>query len=196
MRTGQEGPATRLPATFTASQAAAVGVSRRRLRTLQDQGEIEQIARGLYRHTAAPLADLDLIEVAVKVPPATLCLVSALSRHGLTDTIPIAPDIAVPRETWRPVLSVPVRWHRFNPETFDLGRDTIAIDDEHVIGIYNEPRTLVDVFRLRHAVGADVAYEALRRWLRHGGQPVQLMRIVNAFPAARPELLKALQILD
>jgi len=53
-----------------------------------EDGPIELVGRGLYRTTDAdPVVNLDLVEVAHRVPDATLCLVSALARHGLTDQI-------------------------------------------------------------------------------------------------------------
>jgi hypothetical protein len=50
----------------------------------------------------ADLADLDLLLVAERAPLGTLCLTSALARHELTDEIPSACDIALPRGAWRP----------------------------------------------------------------------------------------------
>ena len=38
-----------LPATFTSAQAAQLGLSRRRLLALQEEGTIERISRGIYR---------------------------------------------------------------------------------------------------------------------------------------------------
>jgi hypothetical protein len=50
-------------------------------------------------------------------------------------------------------------------------------------------------FRLRHAAGPDIANEALRRWLRLGGKPADLMRLTSIFPAAKPALLHTPQVL-
>ena len=184
-----------LPATFTSAEAAQLGLSRRRLLTLQEEGTIERISRGIYRRTDAEIADFDLIEVAIKAPQATLCLISALSQHDLTDTIPSAIDIALPRGEWQPITSAPVRWHKFAPATFDIGRTTLRIDSEHEIGLYDAMRTIIDTFRLRHTLGDDMAYEALRRWLRQRGQPSELMAMAQQFPKAFPAILQALQVL-
>ena len=69
-----------------------------------------------------------------------------------------------------------MRWHTFDRATFELGRSEIPVDDTHALGLYNAPRTIADAFRLRREVGPEVANEALRRWLRQGGQPSELMR--------------------
>ena len=87
-------PLSMLPATFTYAQARAAGLSKHALYGLREVGRIETLGRGLYRQTDAEPADLDLLAIAIKAPTATLCLASALARHGLSDAIPIAPDIA------------------------------------------------------------------------------------------------------
>jgi predicted transcriptional regulator of viral defense system len=184
-----------IPSTFTAGDAGRLGLSRHALRGLLRRGEVERIGHGLYRRVSAELVDTDLVEVAIKASRATLCLLSALARHELTDVIPAAHDVAVPRGVWRPVTVAPVRWHRFDPDTFDIGRTTLRVDNEHTLGLYDAPRSILDAFRLRRDVGADVAHQALRRWLRQGGRPADLMRLTRAFPAARPAVLTALQVL-
>jgi predicted transcriptional regulator of viral defense system len=184
-----------LPATFTPAEAERRGVSRRKLERLQATGTVERIGRGLYRRTDGEPVDHDLIEIAAKAHRPTLCLLSALARHELTDVIPTAHDIAVPRGAWQPVVSAPVRWHKFDPTTFDIGRTEIQVDDTYALGLYDAPRSIVDAYRLRRDVGPDIANEALRRWLRRGGKPADLMRLTSSFPAARPTLLHAMQVL-
>ena len=103
--------------------------------------------------------------------------------------------MAVPRGQWRPTVSTVVRWHKFDRATFDVGRTEIAVDIEYKIGLYDAPRSIIDAFRLRHTIGPDVANEALRRLLRTGGRPTELLRYTQSFPAARPVILNALQIL-
>lgn len=184
-----------LPATFTPADARMLGVSRRQLQRMLAEGSAERIGHGLYRRTDETLVDHDLVEVAVKAHGPTLCLVSALARHELSDIIPSVHDIALPRGVWQPRVSAPVRWHKFDVSTFDIGRDQILIDETHILGVYNAPRSIVDAFRLRHEVGPDIANEALRRWLRHGGDAAELISTANFFRAAKPALIHALQVL-
>jgi predicted transcriptional regulator of viral defense system len=185
-----------LPATFTTAEAERRGVTRRSLQRMLDIGSAERVGRGLYRRTDREPVDYDLIEIAVKARRPTLCLISALAWHELTDIIPSAHDVAVPRGVWQPLVSAPVHWHQFDVSTFDIGRDEVSVDETHSLGLYDPPRSIVDAYRLRHEVGPDVANEALRRWLRRGGKPVDLMRMTRSFPAARSAVLNALQILS
>ncbi|TDU90668.1 putative AbiEi antitoxin of type IV toxin-antitoxin system [Kribbella voronezhensis] len=185
-----------LPDTFTAARARTSGLSRRQLYTLRNHGSIEPLARGLYRKRDAPAADLDLIAAARKAPLATLCLTTALARHGLTDAIPATNDIAIPRGTRRPAINAPIQWHSFDAATFELGRGSVELDETTSIGIYSAERSIVDAFRTRGLEGHELGYEALRRWLRRpGSQPGELLDLANRLPRASGPLRHALEVL-
>ncbi|HEU5269188.1 MAG TPA: type IV toxin-antitoxin system AbiEi family antitoxin domain-containing protein [Jatrophihabitans sp.] len=186
-----------LPATFSYTEARASGLSDRRLYALRDAGVLEQLGRGLFRRTdAGDGADPDLLEIARRTPRATLCLTTALARHGLTDAIPARIDVALPRGHRHPRTQAPVTWHAFAPDTFDLGRDELPLTSEASIGLYSAERCIIDAFRLRHLEGPESAVEALRRWLRRSGsQPAALLALARAFPKAEPALRAALEIL-
>jgi predicted transcriptional regulator of viral defense system len=186
-----------LPATFTYSDARRVGVSDRRLNRMLLEGAVERLSRGLYRRTDADqMVDLDLIEICHRAPDATLCLASALARHGLTDQIPAAIDIALPRGRRAPELTAPVSWHHFARDTFTIGRGPLPLGTEAEIGIYGAERCIIDCFRLRHQEGAELAVEALRTWLRRSGsRPAALMSMAKHFPQAVAPLRTTLEIL-
>ncbi|MGH3169265.1 MAG: type IV toxin-antitoxin system AbiEi family antitoxin domain-containing protein [Trebonia sp.] len=184
-----------LPSTFTTTDAKSHGLSRRTLQRMLAEGSVERIERGLYRRVNEDLIDYDLVEIAIRARRPTLCLISALARHELTDIIPAVHDVALPRGSWQPRVSAPVRWHMFDASTFGIGRDEILVDETHPLGVYSPPRTIIDAFRLRHEIGSDIANEALRRWLRHGGEAGELIRTANHFRAAKPALVHALQVL-
>jgi predicted transcriptional regulator of viral defense system len=183
-----------LPDVFTYGEARRLGITDRQIYGLRDRGEIEQLGRGLYRQ-AGSSADPDLLEIAARAPRATLCLATALARHELTDEIPRVIDVALPRSTRQPVVAAPVRWHRFDAETFEIGRTEVAVGGL-TIGIYSAERSICDAFRLRHLEGPEQANEALKRWLRRrGSQPSRLLRIAAALgPKAEAPLRDALAI--
>lgn len=184
-----------LPEVFTHTEARAAGVSDRSLSHLRDRGHIERIARGIYARPGLE-ADPDLVEVAVRAPEATLCLTSSLAVHDLTDDIPPSIDIALPRTRRQPRTSAPVSWHRFDDDTFHLGRTTHAVTDRLEIGLYGPARSIVDAYRLRHLYGTDQALEALKRWLRiDGNHPSELLDMAASFPTAAPMIRLTLEIL-
>ena len=182
-----------LPDTFRYSEALG-RISERQLRRLIEDGQITALARGLYRKSDWH-GDDDLIEIASKAPRATLCLRSALARHDLIDDIPAAIDIAIPRGAWTPETTIAVRWRHFDRATFEIGRELLDIGAARSIGIYSAERSIIDAFRMRHIEGADMANEALKRWLRKGGQPSTLLQIAKSFPRALTPLRQTLEIL-
>jgi hypothetical protein len=122
-------------------------------------------------------------------------LVTALARHGLTDVIPARIDVAIPRGNRVPMLQSPVDMHVFARRTFDLGREKLDIGDGGSLGLYSAERSLIDVIRLRHREGPDVAWEALRRWLaRRGSQPAALLKIAKHFHGAERSVRNALDV--
>lgn len=184
-----------LPAIFTYSEARAAGLSDRRLYAYRDLGHVESIGRGLYRWAEDIDADPNLLEIALRVPRATLCLTSALAHHDLTDIIPPRTAFAIPRGSRVPKLHSPVEVHVFAHKTFDLGREDLKIARGVSIGLYSGERTLIDVIRLRHREGPEVAWEALRRWLRRrGSQPAVLIKMAKHFHGAERAVRNALEV--
>jgi hypothetical protein len=171
-------------------------LSKRRLYALRDAGELIALGRGLFRRADAEPADLDLIEIAERIPKATLCLETALARHELVDSIPAAIDVAIPRGSHRPRLNAPVRLHHFGTRTFDIGREMLAVGARQHLGLYSAERSLVDAVRLRHDEGADLAWEALRRWLQlPGSSPSKLLELAQQLKGAEIPLRTALEVL-
>lgn len=186
----------RLGDVFTFRDARSAGISQRRIYAMRDAGHLVVVGHGLFRRADSPPVDLDLVEIAERVPRATLCLETALVHHELVDSIPPATDIAIPRGDHRPRLAAAHRLHTFDPDTFDLGRSSLDVGARHPIGIYSAERSLVDVVRLRHREGADLAWEALRRWLDTPGRnPAALIGLAENFHGAVAPLRRALEIL-
>lgn len=185
-----------LPELFSYTDARRHGLSDRQLRNLSEQGAIERIGRGLFSTTTLD-ADPELIEVAFRSERATMCLTSALARHDLTDEIPATIDLALPRGTRAPAASAPITWHKFDPKTFDLGREPLDVGAGYRIGLYSAERSICDAFRIRHLEGSEQAVEALKRWLRRpGSQPSQLLALAAKMgPKAAEPIRSALQIL-
>jgi hypothetical protein len=69
-------------------------------------------------------------------------------------------------------------------------------DTELSIGLYSPERTIIDAFRLRHVLGAEVANEALKRWLRRrGNASAALLKVARSFPKAHTALRISMEIL-
>lgn len=149
----------------TLSTAAALryGIHPQTLYALRDAGRLEQISRGLYRLAdLAPLSDPDLVVVALRVPRAVVCLISALALHELTTQIPSWVYVALPRGAAKPALDhPPLRIFWFSGDAYSAGVEVRRVDDTEV-RLYNPAKTIADCFKYRNKIGLDVALEALR----------------------------------
>jgi predicted transcriptional regulator of viral defense system len=153
-------------------KAIQLGIHPRTLYALRDAGEIEHIGRGLYRlSTAPPLSSPDLVPIAIRIPRAVVCLISALAHHGLTTQVPHAVDVALPSHAQIPkVDGVPLRVFWYPESSFRAGVDVIAVDDVSV-RIYSPEKTIADCFKYRNKIGLDVAVEALTAYRERTRKP-------------------------
>jgi predicted transcriptional regulator of viral defense system len=164
--------------TVTAKRAVNEGVRWEDLYRLRDEGALIELSRGVFRlGDAPPSAHLDLLAVCRRVSHGVICLGSALAYWELSDELPTQVHIAVPRGTWRPVISYPpTRAHVFAAATFALGRESVKLDAGETIAMYSPERTIVDAMRLHRQVGRDQALGGLRRYLeRPGARPAVVL---------------------
>ncbi|MBN2560498.1 MAG: type IV toxin-antitoxin system AbiEi family antitoxin domain-containing protein [Phycisphaerae bacterium] len=179
--------------TLRTSEALAEGVHPRTLYAMRDAGEIEQLARGLYRLVALPpLSEPDLATVGKRIPQGVVCLISALAYHELTTQVPHEVHLALPRTARHPRLAYPpLHVYRFSREAFEAGVETYAIDSVPV-RIYGPEKTLADCFKYRNKIGLDVAIEALRSYRGRRGTKFQTVleyaRICRVEKVVRPYL--------
>ncbi len=181
---------------LTPRTAGRAGLSRSALYRGARAGRLNRIARGIYLPAEEPAADWDQLEAATRRADATICLTSALAFHDLTDAIPTALDVAIPRGSRTPASTGAIAWHQFDRATFEIGREQITIpESSQMIGIYSPERSVADALRLRGEVGYELARDALREWLRGGGKPARLIEIASRLPRAKSPVLQALEML-
>jgi predicted transcriptional regulator of viral defense system len=149
--------------TLRTKDALSLGIHPRSLYAMRDRGIVESLARGLYRLAdAQPLGNPDLVTVALKIPNAVICLISALAFHELTTQVPHEVSLALNRGAEQPRIEhPPVRTYRFTGKSFTEGIEIQQVDRVSV-RIYSPEKTLADCFKFRNKIGLDVALEALR----------------------------------
>lgn len=143
---------------FTLSQAVAAGVSRYLLGKLMSEGAVEKLSRGVYRVTAGDINEEDQYRAAtLRVgTPSAICLVSALSHHGLTD--------AIPRKTWvmvahtKRTIYPDLKLLRVRDPDWNVG-----IEKRDGYSITSLERTIVDCLVYRTKIGTQIGIEALRK---------------------------------
>ncbi len=169
------------------ADAVQAGIHRATLYSMRDSGILEQLSRGLYRlANSPPLANPDLVTVALRVPRGVVCLVSALALHDLTTQIPHEVWLAVPRDSEPPRVDYPpIRVFRFASQAFAAGVETRDMDGTKV-RVYSREKTLADCFKYRNKIGLDTAVEALKRYKQQGRinaeavmQQAQTCRVAN-----------------
>ena len=90
------------------SEAIRAGIHPRTLYAMRDTGIVERLSRGLYRLAdLPPLADPDLVTVALMVPAGAVCLISALAFHDITTQVPHEVHLALTRGAEPPRLRYP-----------------------------------------------------------------------------------------
>lgn len=179
--------------TMRTGDALDAGIHPRTLYALRDRGDLIRLSRGLYRLAdAEPLAHADLVTVALRVPKAVICLISALAFHELTTAVPHAVYIAIPTDAKEPRLrQMPLEIFEFGGDTYSEGVQSHELDGA-TVSIYSPEKTLADCFKFRHKIGKNTAIEALKSYVERGDVKVdELMhyaRICRVDRVIRPYL--------
>lgn len=174
-------------------EALAAGIHARTLYALRDSGQLEQLARGLFRLAELPPpGDPDLAVIAAAVPKAVLCLISALAAHELTTQIPHTIQIAIPRTSRYPSLpGMPIKVFRFGEAAFEAGIEVFDFDGGSM-RIYGPEKTLADCFKFRGKLGLDPFIEGLANYRRRPKASMQRVlefaRVDRVDKAIRPYL--------
>lgn len=175
------------------SEAIAGGISRSTLYRLRDKEVITPVSRGVYRLSELPsISNPDLATVCLRYPKAVICLISALSFHGLTTQVPHRVSLAVSREDRLPSLDYPpIEAHRFSPEAYEAGVERHDIDGV-AVKVYDPEKTIADCFKFRNKLGMDVVLEALKlygaRGKRNGDLLLKYGRICRVDHIMKPYL--------
>jgi predicted transcriptional regulator of viral defense system len=140
-----------------------LGIHRMHLKRLVDRGLLVQRSRGVYEAAEPRISEHDsVIEVAARVPKATLCLLTALRLHKLTTQNPFEVWIMIDRKARKPSISYPpIRVVRASGLAFSKGVKAMKVDGFD-INVTTVAKTVADCFKYRSTVGIDVAIEALR----------------------------------
>lgn len=148
---------------LTTREVVQAGIHREILSRLVREGAVERIERARYRLPGQPISEHHGLAVAATAAPdGVICLLSALSFHGLGTQLPFEVWIAIDRRARHPALrNPPLRVVRFGGKALTQGVETHIIEGQRV-RIYDVAKTVADVFKYRNKVGLDVALEALR----------------------------------
>ena len=132
-----------------ASHLQALGIARVVLSRLTASGQLERVGRGVYRLPDAQSSEHEtLATVAVKVPQAVFCLLTALQIHELTTQLPRQVWIAMPQGSHAPKMDYPpVKMVQFSGEAYAAGVEVVPVDQValRVYGVANVMRPYLEV---------------------------------------------------
>ncbi|MEA3222538.1 MAG: type IV toxin-antitoxin system AbiEi family antitoxin domain-containing protein [Thermodesulfobacteriota bacterium] len=159
------------------SQVLALGTAPATLYEMRDEGILVQESYGLYRLAdIPPLSHPDFVKVALQVPKAVVCLISALSFHELTTQIPDKVHIALPKGTKRPRIDYPpIDVVHVSGDAYSAGIENHTLDGKKV-RIYSSEKTIADCFKFRNKIGKNIAIEALQDYMRLPGVSLDTLR--------------------
>lgn len=145
----------------------ALGISPTNLRRLVQHGVMIKAGRGLYTLTDFDVTEHHSLVAAVRVQSkAVVCLLSALTFHGVGTQLPHQVWVSVP---YGARISnsdaVPMRFIVLRPSAYAAGIEVHQLEGVSV-PVYTLAKTIADCFKFRNKVGLDVAIEALREALR------------------------------
>lgn len=148
-------------------QAKKLGINENILAQMRRENILFKEATGLYRlMEMPPLSNPDLVQIAIRVPEAVICLLSALNFHDLTTQIPYKVYIALPQEKKAPRINYPpIDVVYLSQKAFLAGILIVDIDNIPV-RVYSREKTVVDCFKFRNKIGLEIALEALKDYLR------------------------------
>ena len=188
----RRGPSQRLRraglgAFFRPTQVAEAGFTRDQLRTLVRRGQVEHVARGLYRLAdAEPTEDYSLAMACARVPNSVVCLLSALRVHGIGTQAPAEVWLAIPHKARKPCQAgIRLRVVRFSGPAWTFGVESTRFEGVPA-QITTPARTVADCFRFERLLGPEVPLEALYDALRQRKVTVaDLSRVLEVLPSRR-----------
>ena len=91
--------------------------------------------------------------VALRIPRAVICLISALAHHGLTTEVPHTVDVALPGHAQIPKLGgIPLRVFWYSEPSFSAGVQSVSVDGVGV-RVYSLEKSIADCFKYRNKIG-------------------------------------------
>lgn len=154
------------------------------LTELVGEGYLVRIKAGLYL-MAEKQSVSGFHEIQLALPPAVICLASALSIYKLTTYDPPSVHIAIPRDDKTiPPEYPPVRKFSFGNTRYTLGITRVEVEGRD-IAMYDREKTICDCIRYRRLLGQDIVNEAVRNYL--SSQKINIDKVIEYSRILRSE---------
>lgn len=172
------------------NELQSLGLSRKALMLLEEEGRIERLTRGIYVLANEPSSWTYHWALTAQCPDVVFCLYSALVIHGVTTQFAHAIWCDLPRGTRRPKFEErEVEYITSVDWVHDTGVIKVKLDGV-TVRVTSLERTVVDCFKLRRVVGMEVALEALKESINGGLVQVEdlvvLAKKMNMYNIMKP----------
>lgn len=155
---------SRQSGTLLTADLARLGIPAAYLTLLEKRGEIERVARGVYRSADALEDEFLGFQAVYKL--AVYSHETALFFHDLTDRTPLFYSVTLP--TGYHSVALKQSQHKVffvNRVLCDLGVITMPSPHGNLIRVTGLERTICDVVRSRNQMDIQIVYDALKRYL-------------------------------
>ena len=149
------------------SDLAHFNIPRTYLSIMEQNGEIERVARGVYRSVSAFIED-ELFTFQSRYSSTIFSHETGLYLHGLTDRTPLIYSITVPSGYHSEFLNN--SRHKIfyvSRDLFDLGITSMNTPHGNQVRITDLERTICDIVRSRNQIDIQVRNAALKRYVKN-----------------------------
>ncbi len=151
---------------FSMQELKDKGFSQYKVSKLVEEGKLIKLNKSFYENTEYGGEESDFYYAGAFAPKGVICLQSAAVYYHLTNYIPDAVDVAIPRKakvstmpSW-PQMNV----HYYTNDRHDLGVTTVRKGGNE-FRIYDMEKTVVDIVFYREKVGIEETKEILVTYL-------------------------------
>lgn len=161
---------------FSTQELKEKGFSQYRINKLVDEGTLIRLNKSFYENANYNGEESDFYFVQAFAPKGIICLLSAAVYYHLTNFIPDAVDVAIPRKA--KVSTIP-EWpqmniHHYTDDRYELGVITVT-EGENEFRIYDVEKTVVDIVFYREKVGIEETKEILVTYLERKDRNLNLL---------------------
>lgn len=149
------------------SDLANFGIPRTYLSIMEQNGEIERVARGVYR-SADTFIDDELFSLQTQNKTAIFSHETALYLHDLTDRTPLTYSISVPSGYHSYSLNTSgYKIFYVNRDVFNLGIISMKTPHGNKVRTTDLERTICDIVRSRNQIDIQVRNAALKGYVKN-----------------------------
>ena len=181
------------------SQLKGAGFSAGLISYVSEAGHIDRISRGIY--CTPDVFEDDFLVIGARWRKCIFSHNSALYLNGLSDRLPSAQSVTVPRG-YNPVRLIEefpgIQIHWVRPDVYELGATNIMTPSGNRVRCYNSERSIADLIRQKKLDGVDVqlARDAIGGYFNSRDKDLhELARMCEAL-GVRRELQVYLEVLQ